>query len=226
MDALAAHDGRPGWPRPPMPPAPPVPPAPPMIVGPHGPGGAFVPHGPFWEERAVPRDRTRELMSGRTAAAASRAGCDEPATRPTKAYAGSCWTTSATAPSPWNQAYSLVRVLDQRRTGGVPQCGAGPTGARRAADQLPAQGVPQHQRPAARRTAGPGVLIKVGRCVGERRHRTLQDQQRIGRHQRRAGPRPGGHRLGSRLGGTGRRDRQPGCPPAPATSRSAKPIAR
>ncbi len=42
MDALAPRDRR-DWPRPPMPPGPP------MIVGPHGPGGAFVPHVPFWE---------------------------------------------------------------------------------------------------------------------------------------------------------------------------------
>lgn len=41
-----AHRGSSRWPRPPMPP---MPPGPPVLAGPHGPGGAFVPHGPFWE---------------------------------------------------------------------------------------------------------------------------------------------------------------------------------
>ena len=61
------------------------------------------------------------------------------------------------------------RVLDQRRPGAVPQCGAGAPGAGRAADQLPAQDLPRHQRPpAARRTRGPGVRDqgRVGRRLG------------------------------------------------------------
>lgn len=47
LDALAAADGRPEWPRPPRPPMPPVP----GVVfgpgGPFGPHGVFGPHGPF-----------------------------------------------------------------------------------------------------------------------------------------------------------------------------------
>ena len=77
--------------------------------------------------------------------------------------------------------------------------------------------------------AGLEYVIKAGSAdvSVERRHRPVQDQQRLGRHQRRPGRRPGLlHRLGRHLGrpvaGSGGR----GWRPDPATSASARSAAR